>query len=265
MSEEEEVKEEISEETEEVATEEEVAEGEPAPKKKLSKKKKIVIGVVVVVLVCAVAGMLWWHEQPSFCGVICHTPMYEYLMTYESELGEATTDKYGNEVEDSSGMLSVVHAAEGLTCLSCHEPTLSEQISEGIGWVLGNYEYPLTETTLTELTAASGKEDIEFCLNESCHNLTVEELAESTSDLDFNPHAYASDEVLLTIGDTEYTWAGIHEMYGLSADDILCSDCHKAHRASVLTCTECHDVEVPTGWLTYEESLDLTLYEATEE
>ena len=47
---------------------------EPAAQKK-KKKWPIVVGVVVAVLVVAGAGFWVWHEQPSFCNAICHTPM----------------------------------------------------------------------------------------------------------------------------------------------------------------------------------------------
>ena len=250
MSEEEEVKEEVNEETtaEGAETTAEGAEGEPAEKKP-RKKWPIVVGVIVVVVVVAVIGMLIWHEQPSFCSAFCHTPMDEYLETYESELGEETVDKYGNTVEDSTGMLSVVHAAEGITCLGCHTPTLSEQINEGIEWVMGNYSYPLTEKSLADLVAASGIDEVEFCLNEDCHDLTEDELAaetegaiSSTTGIEYNPHEDPHDDV-----------------------DFDCSDCHKAHRASVLECTECHtDMELPDGWITVEEESELTLYESEE-
>ncbi len=43
-----------------------------------------------------------------------------------------------------------------------------------------------------------------FCLNESCHNMTRDELTESTSDMAFNPHV---------------------QQHG----DIDCGECHKAH------------------------------------
>ena len=45
-----------------------------APKRK-RKKWPITVGVIAVVLVVAGAGFWVWHEQPSFCNAICHTPM----------------------------------------------------------------------------------------------------------------------------------------------------------------------------------------------
>ena len=207
---------------------------EAAPKKKGKKKWPIVVGVVVVVLIAAGAGFWVWHEQPSFCNAICHTPMDPYLPTYEAEPGQPATDKWGNEVADASSMLAATHRAqEGTTCMGCHVPTLSEQINEGINWVTGNYVYPLEEKSLKDLTEARGLDDDEFCLNEACHNITRDDLVEATSDMERNPHVAQHGEV-------------------------ACSECHKAHRASVMYCTQCHsDAEVPDGWVSAAESKTL--------
>ena len=86
--------------------------GEAAPKKK-GKKWPIVVGVVAVVLIAAGAGFWVWHEQPSFCNAICHTPMDEYLETYEQEPGTTGVDKWGNEVSNTNAMLAVSHKAQG--------------------------------------------------------------------------------------------------------------------------------------------------------
>ena len=211
---------------------------EAAPKKKGKKKWPIVVGVVVVVLIAAGAGFWVWHEQPSFCNAICHTPMDPYLPTYEAEPGQPATDKWGNEVENASGMMAAVHRVSkeeggaGTTCMGCHVPTIGEQLTEGMNWVTGNYINPLEERDLDELVEARGLEDSdEFCLNEACHNLTRDDLIEATSDMgEYNPHVAQHGE-------------------------ITCSNCHKAHRASVMYCTQCHsESEVPEGWLTVQEA-----------
>lgn len=211
------------------------AENAPSAKKS-SKKWPIVTGVVAAILVVAGAGMWVWHEQPSFCGAICHYPMATFNTTYDQEPNTTGVDKWGNEVSNTSAMLCVTHKVSteeggaGATCLSCHVPTLSEQISEGMTWVAGNYFYPLYERSGSELTEARGAESDEFCLNESCHNITRDDLVELTSDMEFNPHVSQHGET-------------------------ACTDCHKAHRASVMACSECHtDAEVPDGWLTVDES-----------
>ncbi len=209
------------------------ATNEPAAKKG-KKKWPIVVGVVVAVLVVAGAGFWVWHEQPSFCNAICHTPMDPYLPTYEATPGEPATDKWGNELETASGMMAAVHRAEnGDTCMSCHVPTLSEQIGEGMSWVTGNYEVMLTQTgqhvvpekSLEDLVAARGIEADQFCLNESCHNMTRDDLIEATADMKRNPHVPQHGKV-------------------------ECGDCHKAHRASVNYCSSCHnDADIPEGWI----------------
>ena len=55
-----------------------------------SRKGLIVGGVLAVVLLCTVGGLLVWHEQPSFCNAICHSPMDAYVEGY---LGKSTTDQ----------------------------------------------------------------------------------------------------------------------------------------------------------------------------
>lgn len=107
-------------------------------------------------------------------------------------------------------------------------------MSEGINWVTGNYVYPLEERDTDMLTEARGLDGDEFCLNESCHNLTRDDLVKATSGMEFNPHK---------------------AQHGA----IECSECHKAHRASVMYCTQCHsEAEVPEGWLTVAEANKLS-------
>jgi hypothetical protein len=216
--------------------------GQPSPKKR-NKKLPVVIGVVVAILVVAGAGFYVWHEQPSFCNAICHTPMDAYLPTYEASLNQEATDKWGNTVTTANAMLAPVHREADKTCLDCHVPTLGEQVSEGISWVSGNYEVYTTQTgmqvvserSLSDLVAARGVDADEFCLNEACHNMTRDDLIQATASLSdtYNPHVSQHKE-------------------------LECSDCHKAHRASTNACTQCHnEAPVPDGWVTYSESANL--------
>ena len=55
-----------------------------APKRR-GRRAAVAIGVVAAVLIAAGAGFAVWHEQPGFCGAICHTPMDGYLATYEAD------------------------------------------------------------------------------------------------------------------------------------------------------------------------------------
>lgn len=225
-----------------------VAESEAAEKAEKGKKKKkrftkkvgrfyqwqVVTAVLVVVV--AIGGIGFWnfHNTPEFCDFLCHNPQDPYNPTYYSEPGQPATDKWGNQVADASGMLSATHRAYAdANCLSCHEPTLQEQMTEGIEWVTGNFYNPLSERSLDNLQRWHNVEGTTFCLNESCHNMAKSDLTDATANLERNPHSWHH---------SEYT----------------CSDCHKSHRASVMVCTQCHDdAQVPTGWLSYDESTQL--------
>ncbi len=214
------------------------------PKASLPKKKKLtIIGGIVALVVVLGVGFTVWHDQPSFCNAICHTPMDPYLPTYEATPGSAAVDKWGNEVKNASSMLAATHRAESdTTCVGCHVPTLGEQVSEGLSWISGNYTVVdnktfgvvLEEKGLEQLVAARGIASDEFCLNKACHNMTREDLVAATSSLAFNPH---------------------DKHHGERA----CSDCHKAHRASVYVCTECHsNTKLSEGWLTAAQASKLS-------
>ena len=211
-----------------------------APAKKKKKKWPIVLGTVVGVIAVLAVAFVVWHNQPSFCNAICHTPMDPYLPTYEATPGQASMDKWGNEVSDASAMMACTHAAEGITCMGCHVPTLSEQINEGIEWISGNYEVVsnptygvvLEERNLKTLVTARGITADEFCMNSDCHDVERgDSLVALTADLSAsrNPHSMPHAQ-------------------------LQCSDCHKAHRASVNQCSQCHsDAPIPDGWLTVAE------------
>jgi len=214
-----------------------------AAKKKRSNK---LIVIAAIVLVIAVGGILgWtWHEQPSFCNAFCHTPMDEYYDTYAAESGSATTDKYGNAVDDATGMLAVTHREADEGCLDCHVPTIGEMIGEGVAWVPGNYYYPLYERDLDDLTEARGLENDAFCLNGSCHHAASDgtpienrdDLIAAGESQAFNPHS---------------------DHHG----EFECTDCHKAHRASVNTCTRCHsEATTPPGWIDWTDAQKLDVY-----
>lgn len=221
----------------------------PTYQKNRKKKTVAIIGIVVAVVAVAGAGFWAWHETPSFCGAICHTPMDPYLDTYEQESGTAGTDKWGNSVDSTNAMLAVSHRENEseATCLSCHTPTFSEQVSEGVAWITGSYEAKandtygavLNEKSLSDLTAASGADPESFCLNEACHTnddgtvMTRDDLAKLTSNQKRNPHVDQHSNT-------------------------TCTDCHKAHRASVNQCSGCHaDSTIPEGWLKSSDAATL--------
>ena len=210
-----------------------------APKKSSAKKRVgIVCGVIAVIVAIAGFGMWTWHDDPAFCGTVCHTPMASYLETYDQKPNTEGVDKYGNPVSNTSAMLAVQHGAMGFDCLTCHKATLGQQISEGTAWLAGNYTYPLDERSVAELGEPTGMGSDEMCLNESCHNMTRDDLYNLTADEEnlYNPH-----------------WSH-HET-------LDCGTCHKAHGQSVLYCTQCHaQAPVPEGWLSmgeYNEMMDV--------
>ncbi len=202
---------------------------QPAKKKH---RPAMIVGIVVAVVVVVGVGFSVWHSQPSFCNAICHNPMDPYVETYEATPGQPATDKWGNDVSNASAMLAPVHAQAGKTCLDCHEPTLNEQITEGEQWVSGSYNSPLSERTTQQLLVPRGIENSdEFCTNDTCHNFSHDDLIKKTAWMGpINPHL---------------------NQHGQQK----CSTCHKAHRASVMYCTQCHtEAVVPDGWVSYSES-----------
>lgn len=179
------------------------------PQPKRTKRGWIVAGVIVAVVLVAGIGAWVWHEQPSFCNAICHSPMDKYVETYG---------------EGDPGKLVTQHAAAGDTCLSCHEAEFTTQVSEAMAWVSDSY--PLDEATGM---LATGKEFAteEFCARSGCHSM--DEVVTSTwgfegNDEKYNPHSS-------------------HQDYALE-----CSDCHKVHEKSTLVCNECHALTAPEGW-----------------
>ena len=224
---------------------------EPAAKAK--KKWPIVLGVVAAVLLLAGIGMFIWHEQPSFCGAICHAPMDAYLEGYNQEDNAAGVDKYGNDVSNTHSMLAVSHKSQGVACLDCHVPSIAQQIGEGTMMISGSYTvverangngFAQHERNLSELLVNAGHPDDtgkgdQFCLRSGCHEMERSDLvtAVTVEGSMRQPHMWLN---------TPHASAGGMEF--------ACSDCHKSHRASVNACTACHaDAVSPEGWLTFKD------------
>lgn len=225
--------------------------GEAAePSKKRTGKKWVIVGVVVVALVAIGAGMMVWHEQPSFCSTLCHIEG-AYVDNYLQEQDAPGVDKFGQPVSNTDAMMAVLHrktqatAKPEIVCVDCHDPNIAELAHDGMNFVTGNYPMPREERSLSRLMSWDGKAGSSFCAKAGCHVyllgddglLDPAKLEKSTAGRAFNFHAQH------------------HENLSLE-----CSDCHKGHRASTVVCTGCHehaDVELPDGWVTYEESQKL--------
>ena len=129
-----------------------------------------VAAVVAAILVVAGVGMWVWHEQPSFCNAVCHTPMDSYVEAYYA---------------DDATLLATSHRVADVSCLDCHVPTLGEQLAEGAAWVAGGYELPLEQRQF----------DDEFCMNGSCHAIGQGSLAQITAQREYNPHSNYHEEL----------------------------------------------------------------------
>lgn len=221
--------------------------------KRFSKRAKVTVGVVVAVLLVGGFAFNQWHEQPSFCGAICHTPMDMYLINYT----DGQYDAYGNEMQseqESMAMMAYMHKeVNNQTCLQCHVPTIQEQLTEGIHWVTGNYVIAGTnelgyaymhDLNSEELVKYRGGSGDDFCLRDGCHTDTSgnaintrEQLEAATAHMGVRqPHQF--------------------DIYSAPQHgfDLQCTDCHKGHSQSVYYCTQCHtDTPVPDGWLTADQ------------
>ena len=230
------------------------AESAVKAKAKAKKKWPVVLGVVAAVLLLAGIGMFVWHEQPSFCGAICHDTMDAYLEGYNQEDNAVGVDKYGNDVANTHSMLAVSHKSQNVACLGCHVPSVSQQIGEGMMTISGSYTvvdrvngngFAQHERTLSDLLVNAGHADDtgkgdQFCLRSGCHDMDRAELAkvQVVEGTVRQPHLWLN---------TPHASAGGMEF--------ACGDCHKSHRASVNACTACHaDAVSPEGWLTFAES-----------
>ena len=232
----------------EAAAEETTRMASAVPKRK--KKKLVILAAVVAVIAIAGAGMLVWHEQPTFCSTLCHIEQ-TYVDNMLQEQGVSGVDKYGNEVSNTNAIMAVLHhstkatAKPEIVCVDCHKPNMFELAHDGLNYVTGSYPMPRDERTLTRLQSWDKKTQESFCANENCHvyllgddgELSYKKLEDSTAGREFNFHAQHHENLTLE-----------------------CNACHKGHRASTVICTGCHqheNVKLPEGWLTYEESQEL--------
>lgn len=204
-------------------------------KKRLGARIAVAVCVVVILLVAGGTGMFFYTSTPQGCATVCHTPMGAYADTYNQPVDTAGTDKWGNEVSNTSSMLAVTHKDwNSADCVDCHKRDQTERLVEVGIWATGDYYFPLVEWSGRDLAEVYATDEDSLCLNESCHNMTREDLIKETMDVPLNPHS-------------------------MQHGAISCTSCHKAHRASVMYCAQCHEeATVPEGWLTPEQ--DEALY-----
>lgn len=184
-----------------------------AKRKKKRGKLIVVAGVLVVVLAVAGGGFWVWHNDPSFCGTMCHDTMGSYTEGYENAKGD--------------DLLVSKHAEAGVTCLDCHEATIEDQVTELGKQLSGDYRVPFKK-----METEDG-----FCLREGCHDLADVQKKETVVDangVEANPHTQSIDA-----SNAEHP----HE----SADGktLECSECHTVHRSSAELdqCYSCHHTE----------------------
>ncbi len=143
---------------------------EAAPKKRMRRPKKpaIIVSILFVVIAAGAVGFGIWHEQPSFCNAICHSPMDTYYESYDEGTGMAR-----------------IHKEAHVTCLDCHETSFGQQLSEAWTWVIGDFSEPLDMMNYDDST----------CL--TCH-ISEEFQAAKTDLIEFNPHADAHQALACT-------------------------------------------------------------------
>lgn len=163
---------------------------------KHGKRLAIVLAAVAVVLLAAVVGGLKWHESPSFCNAICHSPMDSYVKGYYS---------------DDAKLLVTAHKAKGYECLDCHKPKLGDQLAEAKAWVTKDFRDPIKPGM---------KYADSFCLNTACHDMDRSQLMESTADLNWNVHETRHGELACST---------CHSMHG--APTLYCAKCHEDAQA----------------------------------
>lgn len=159
------------------------------------KRRWATLGVVGVVVLLVVGGVVW-HQSPTFCGALCHTPMSSYTDGYYS---------------GDKALLVTGHAKakKAIACLDCHESTLAEQLGEASKWITGDYVYPLERRDFATR---------QFCLKSGCHDdaKIVAETANYGGAKGYNPHNPRHGKLQCY---------QCHRMHGASS--LFCNKCHQ--------------------------------------
>ena len=186
---------------------------EPSEREQLKKKKSrrrplIFVGVIVVVLVAAGAGLWGWHEQPSFCSAICHSPMDPYVDGYFS---------------DDMSLAVVAHRTDDVTCLECHDSSIGEQISEATAWLSGNFSDPLTLRRFGT---------VEFCGR--CHDD-----GDETTGKDW-------EDIIATTAHYQNSGRNPHDSHLGAIDCYTCHSMHSKSKLYCTQCHD--NIKVPDSW-----------------
>lgn len=142
-----------------------------AEETKKGKQPKVLAatGVVIAVLAALGATGFVWHEQPSFCSAVCHTPMDAYVEGFLS---------------DDITLLADDHASTDLACLDCHVPTMAQQIEEAQTWISKDFVfYEETGLLYPRKTGTA-----QYCTQPGCHSNNEELIVATESYEEFNPH-----------------------------------------------------------------------------
>jgi len=165
------------------------------------KQPKFIILLCLAILIIGGIGYAAMEKvsaNPAFCAS-CHNMQSHY-------------DSYAQ-----GDLLAKKHADADVTCHDCHEPSMAQQMDEGIKFVTGNYEDPLPKYEYSN----------DQCLK--CHDFA--KVKEKTAHYGAeNPHDSIHDE---------------------GNETPQCYQCHSVHhKQSMDKCTSCHPVDwnVDSSW-----------------
>ena len=160
------------------------------------KRKPLLVAISLIILIGVAAfAMKQVEAYPNIACAPCHV-MEPYVEGYNS--GELLAHK---------------HAQADVTCIDCHENTISDKIGETWQYVTDDFDDPPYKR----------KFDNAMCLK--CH--AINDIKVKTNYGQENPH----DSHL---------------------GDLVCADCHKMHNKSKTACAECHTFDfmkkLPAEW-----------------
>ncbi len=152
-------------------------------------RKKIIFSLLLALVVVGGVGFAAMEkisDNPVFCAS-CHN-MQPYYDTFAN-----------------SSLLANKHEKGGVNCHSCHTPSISQQVSEGVKYVTGNFESPLKKREFPN----------EFCTR--CHDM--KKVKGKTNFAESNPHdSHISNKT-------------------------ACNECHSVHQQSTVVCGKCHSFD----------------------